>query len=217
MSEERLQAPAEEVQPERVEAAVERPPRPASFQRAVGAGLGAAAVGSGIYFAVGAATGYEATVLWLLAGFLVGKAVHWGCGGRGGWLNQTLAVGLTYLAIVSTYGPMISRDMSIRLVDKTATPAAGTHVQPAPGRASPQPAPAADQDEDSPGCCPLGLRGAVTLTLVLVLALVVTAPFFGGTGILGFILIAVALFEAWWLNRRPRRSANGPHAVAPTG
>ena len=41
----------------------------------------------------------------------VGKAVNWGAYGRGGWRYQTMAIALTYVAIVSSYVPLIvSRD-----------------------------------------------------------------------------------------------------------
>src|ERR1700687_5472802 len=69
---------------QRLVAAFAGRPGPAGFLRAAAAGLGAAAVGSAIYFAVRGASGYEIGLISILVGFLVGKAVHWGCGGPGG-------------------------------------------------------------------------------------------------------------------------------------
>ena len=83
---------------ERIVAVLAARPGAAGFLRAAAAGLGAAAVGSAIYFAVRAATGYQFGLISILVGFLVGRAVHWGCRGRGGWPYQALAVLLTYLA-----------------------------------------------------------------------------------------------------------------------
>jgi hypothetical protein len=85
--------------------AFQRPSVAGSFPRAALAGLGAAAVGAGIYLAVRSATGYQVGLISILVGFLVGRAVHWGSRGRGGWVYQALAMVLTYLAIVSTYIP----------------------------------------------------------------------------------------------------------------
>jgi len=153
---------------ERLVAAREGRPGPAGFLLAAAAGLGAAAVGAAIYFAVRAATGYQFSLISILVGFLVGKAVHWGCGGRGGWPYQALAVLLTYLAIVSTYVPLIVE--------------------------------AAKQQQ-------------IAAPLLLLIAAAV--PFMGGVGILGWIIIAIGLYEAWKLNLRPPLTVTGPHALAP--
>jgi DNA-directed RNA polymerase subunit RPC12/RpoP len=78
-----------------------------SFPRALGFGLGAAALGSTMYFAMLAATGREMSVVILLVALLVGKMVRVGARGRGGRRYQLLAVALTYLAIASTYVPFV--------------------------------------------------------------------------------------------------------------
>ncbi len=75
--------------------------------RAIGAGIGAGLGGAILYWAILAATGYEFGLIAIVVGFAVGKAVHWGSRGRGGWAYQALAIGLTYLAIVSAYVPTI--------------------------------------------------------------------------------------------------------------
>ena len=66
-------------------------------------GLGAAALGSVIFYGVTALTGYEIGLIGVLVGYLVGKAVRKGSGSIGGVQYQVLAVGLTYLSITSTY------------------------------------------------------------------------------------------------------------------
>jgi len=151
---------------QRLVGAFERRPGPAGFLRAAGAGLAAAVAGAGIYFGVSALTGYHFGLISILVGFLVGKAVHWGCGGHGGWSYQALAVALTYLAIVGTYVPAVY---------------------------------AAYQRVDAPSA----------------LLIAAAVPLRGGVGILGLIVIAVGLYEAWQLNRRPRLQASGPHALTP--
>lgn len=159
---------------ERIVAALTGHPGAAGFLRAAAAGLGAAAVGSAIFFAVRAATGYQFGLISILVGFLVGKAVHWGCGGRGGWPYQALAVLLTYLAIVSTYVPV--------LLDAIKQHQA---------------------------------LGSLAEVYPLLLLFAAEVPFRGGVGILGLIIIAIGLYEAWKLNQRPRLVVTGPHAIAP--
>ena len=70
--------------------------------RALGAGVAAALAGSILYYAILAISGYEFGLIAIVVGMAVGKAVNWGAHGRGGWRYQTMAMALTYLAIVSS-------------------------------------------------------------------------------------------------------------------
>jgi len=81
------------------------------FARASLAGGIAAAVGSGIYFAILKLTGYEFGLVAIVVGLMVGGAVRWGANGRGGWLYQGLAIFLTYCSIVTTYVPFVLEEM----------------------------------------------------------------------------------------------------------
>ena len=74
----------------------------ASFYGFIGAALGA-----GIFYAVLAFTGRQLGFVAVIVGLLVGKAVDFGAGGRGGLRYQVVAVLLTYCAIVTTYIPFI--------------------------------------------------------------------------------------------------------------
>lgn len=78
-----------------------------SFGRALLFGLGAAAVGSAIYFAVAKVTGYEIALVGILTGYLVGRAVRQGSRSPGGRHYQVLAVALTYVAITTSYVPTL--------------------------------------------------------------------------------------------------------------
>jgi hypothetical protein len=80
--------------------------------RATAFGLGGAIVGAGVYYAILAVTGYEIGLVAIAVGWLVGRGVQKGSDGTGGWAYQALAVGLTYLAIVSTYVPFIVKAMT---------------------------------------------------------------------------------------------------------
>jgi hypothetical protein len=80
--------------------------------RATAFGLGGAIAGAGVYYAILAVTGYEIGLVAIAVGWLVGRGVQKGSDGRGGWAYQALAVGLTYMAIVSTYVPFIVKAMT---------------------------------------------------------------------------------------------------------
>ncbi len=81
---------------------------------ALGYGLVAAAAGAGIYFAVRAITGYELGLVAIVVGLMVGNAVKKGSEARGGWVYQSLAMFLTYTAIVMTYVPELLKVLDAR-------------------------------------------------------------------------------------------------------
>jgi hypothetical protein len=93
-------------------------PGGAAFGRALGAGVAAGAVGSALYYIVEKISGYQLSLIAIAVGFLVGRAVRWGTGGRGGALYQVLAVALTYVAIAFSWLPMVlERNDDIGLAD----------------------------------------------------------------------------------------------------
>jgi hypothetical protein len=75
--------------------------------RALLFGAGAAAAGSILYLVVFAATDRQFGLIAVLVGWMVGRAVSMGSGHRGGWLYQAMAIGMTYLAICTSYIPQI--------------------------------------------------------------------------------------------------------------
>ena len=173
------------------------------FARAAAFGLGAAAVGAGIYYAILVLTGYEVGLVAILVGWFVGQAVHRGGGGRGGWAYQSLAVGLTYFAIVSTYIPMIVKGINEK-------PAAAAAAAPAPSTPS----------TDAPSA-PSNVKvqqvslGGVALGVGALLLIAAAAPFLAGfQNILGVLIISFGLYQAWKLNRKVVLAFNGPYAVA---
>jgi len=90
------------------------------FVRAVVGGFAAAVAGALLYYAVLSLTGYEIGLIAIAVGFMVGWAVRWGAQHRGGWVYQTLAVGFTYLAIVSTYVPFMFQTAEEMGLDEAA-------------------------------------------------------------------------------------------------
>ena len=177
------------------------------FLKALLAGFGAAVAGSILYYVVREATGYEIGLIAILVGWGVGKAVHWGSKGKGGWVFQSLAVFLTYMAIVSTYLPAIFTEIGKR-VDKEKTAAtapvqAGGAATQAAGEA-PRPAKAEE---------PIGVGGFL-LGLGAILLLAAAIPFLAGAqNLIGLLIIAFGLWEAWKINRRTALSISGPFQV----
>jgi len=148
---------------------------PVRFARAAGAGLVAAIGGFIVYYLVLTITNINFGLIAILVGWMVGKAVHWGSHGRGGRLYQLLAVALTYMAICSTYVPMMLSQ--------------GTHSEQAP----------------------FLLKAIVSFIISL------AVPWLEGpSNIIGWVIIAFGLYQAWIMNRQLAVQITGPfQAQAP--
>ena len=170
--------------------------------RAFAAGAAAALAGSIVYYAILAISGYEFGLIAIAVGMAVGKAVHWGAHGRGGWRYQAMAIALTYLAIVSSYVPLIISEM---------------RKQPAAVEASAKPGEAATpaaQNQATGDVTPTA-AGAL-MAIAMLIGFVLALPFLAGVeNILGIIIIAIGLYEAWKFNRKVPVAITGPHAIAP--
>ncbi len=165
-------------------------------------GLGGAALGCVIYFMVLWLSGYEIGFIAVIVGWLVGKAVHRGSNGRGGWKLQTLAVALTYFAIVTSYVPLIVKGM----MKPEAQKAAGQDTVPPAGTANgAEPAVVVEAAPE-----PISIW-MIPVALALAFAGLLALPFLAGfDNIFGLVVIAIGLFEAWKINRRERIDFNGP-------
>ena len=170
--------------------------------RAFGAGLAAAIAGAVLYYAILAITGYEFGLIAIVVGMAVGKAVNWGAHGRGGWRYQTMAIVLTYVAIVSSYVPLIFAEIGKEAAaTESAAPAkAGVTTASETASAAAEPSPDAPQ---------------ALVALVIFTGLVLALPFLAGAeNIIGLIIIGIGLYEAWKFNRKSNVSITGPHAIA---
>src|SRR5579863_561356 len=98
-------------------------------------GLGAAAACSAGYAVITMTTGIQLALIAILVGYLVGRAVRIGSGGLGGLRCQIIAVVLTYLAITTSYVPLIIQ--AIRQQAKTEAAKHGPAPIPPAPRASP--------------------------------------------------------------------------------
>ncbi len=195
------------------------------FGRSVGLGLVAAALGSALYYAIRAATGYELGLIGVVVGLLVGGGVKRGSFGRGGGRYQALAMVLTYCAIVTTYLPMVTQGMrgAFKQAGENASTAAAVPA-PAPpaalplGGAEPSMVPktAPPNNVARPVDLPVWLRVVATLLFYAVaFALACAMPFLAFDP-MGLAIIAFSLWEAWKLNRRVPIVVRGPFQVVRT-
>lgn len=179
-------------------------------------GGGAALLGTLLYFAVLKLTGYEFGLIAIGVGLLVGGAVRKASGLRGGWRMQAAAMALTYASIVSSYIPsvykgVISHEEKKEPAAKSAAPAiSSAAASEAAASATPAAAPAAP---------PQGVMkslGFLFLAGLFLFGLAAIAPIWAGfQNIMGWIIIGIALYEAWKLNRRIQLIVRGPLRLQP--
>ena len=186
-----------------VEASLAQRPGLAGFLKALGAGFAAAAAGSLVWFLIAKLAHIELGIIAIAVGFAVGCAVRWGTGGRGGWLYQLLAIALTYLSIVTSYMPAIAEGV-VQSSRNTDSGVAQTTAQSSGAETS---APQSHQG-------PKSVRQIPALMWVLIFILACLAPFLAGTSnFMGWVIIGIALYEAWKINKRAVALITGPYVV----
>lgn len=184
-----------------VEISVNSGSRFSRVMRATMAGSGTAIGCALLYLAFTMITGYEFALLTIFIGYGVGRAVRWGSNGRGGWAYQTLAIALTYLAIVTSYAPAVLEGMKAASTKDTAVTATATSTTAA--------TPAAPAGEPPSAA-------KVALALFVVTLIICAAPFLVGIkNVIGLFIIGVGLYEAWKTNRRLVLNFSGPHRMRP--
>ena len=201
--------------------------RSGGLARAALFGLGGAVAGAALYYAVRVATGLEIGLIAIAVGWIVGRAVQRGAQGGGGRRYQLLAVGLTYVAIASTYVPLLIQEVHRRASDEQ-THAAGVPASPRAASdsgagdqlSSPDNAPGSGVAREKPMT---GLRSAGALAALagFVIALPIIANVLDmPSGLLGLAIIFIGLNQAWRMNKRVDLVFNGPYQVggaAPRG
>jgi hypothetical protein len=158
-------------------------------------GLGAAVACAIGYAVISIATNLQFALIAILVGYLVGRAVRIGSGGLGGRRCQILAVVLTYLAITTSDIPLIIKGAREAAKKEEATKGPAP-VQPAKPIATPQ----------------------VAIALVVLTGIAIASPFLqladGVSGILGAVILAVGLMQAWKQTKRDERLLMGPYTVS---
>ena len=181
--------------------------RVARIGRSVAAGLGAAIVGAVVWWGVRKLTGYEVGLISIGIGIGVGRAVRWGSRNRGGWAYQLLAVLLTYSAVAGNYMPDTFEALREQGTQEEVTAKATTTPAPAVTKASAVSAKVPAEEAVSFGALLVGLFG--------LFAIAAAVPFLqGASNIIGLLIIAFGLWEAWKLNRRVALTITGPFSMA---
>jgi hypothetical protein len=174
------------------------------FARATLYGSLAGLAGAAIYYGVREATNIEFGLISVVVGLMIGTAVKKGCNARGGWFYQGLAMFLTYTAIVLTYIPPVIKAINERADQKAA---AAEPQQP------PKPAAAADAPGDA-GARPRPSVGQLLFALAFLAGFAYAIPvLIGFQSPMGLIIVGIALYEAWVINRRVRLMINGPYQI----
>ena len=168
-------------------------------------GFVAAVIGAAIYYAIAEVTGKEFGLVSIALGLMVGCAVRIGSRGRGGWRYQALAMFLCYAAISSTYVPrVISAAREKRTTTASASPAQSS-------------APASVPAASVPAAPPRPSAGRLLQALGMLFLLCLAMPFLGGAdNLMGLVIIAIGLYEAWKVNAGPSFSVAGPFLAGET-
>jgi hypothetical protein len=163
------------------------------FWRAALYGLGAAIAGS-ILYAVVSLTGFQFSIVAIVVGVMVGKAIRYVTKSRGTRAYQVLAVALTYGAIASSEIPLLLKQAA----QHRAAPA-----QAASNVATPKPAPSLAR---------LSLGIAMLIGISLVLPFIYVAHDFAG-GAINLVIIGIGLMQAWRITRPVNFSVMGPYSL----
>jgi hypothetical protein len=178
------------------------------FGKAVVLGILATIACSILWYVVLEATNSQLGILAVVVGLVIGGAVRKGSNGRGGWRYQTLAIFLTYTAIVSSYVPFIVEGMRERSAQATKA------STPADTLSAFTPAVTTDSTAGTSRDSKMGPLGFV-IGIVVLLAVLYATPFLAGIeNLIGVLIIGFALYEAWKLNRRKELRVSGPHLVS---
>jgi hypothetical protein len=170
-----------------------------SFLKALALGIAAGAVGAVVYYGIRLATGYDLALITILLGSIVGVAVRRGAGGSQSALYRVMAVAIAWIAMSSTYVPLLA-DALNESVSKEEQGAA-------PGEAGAAEDPATPEDTAR-------ARSVIVWGVSAVLSLGVPLLFVMELEVLGLIIFGVGLWEAWRRSAAPPFVVTGPFGVA---
>jgi hypothetical protein len=188
-----------------------------AFGRALLFGVGAALLGTLVWYAIIKITDHEFGLLAIGVGLFVGVAVKRGGRGLGGWRYQALAMVLTYVSITGAYVPLVLKaaiEAGDAKSNTTTAAASGDRSAEATKADAPSGSATAGSPPAGAGAAQKPGAGSFALALGLLLGLAFIAPFMGGaSNIMGIIIIGIGLYEAWKINRRVPLS--GPFRFGP--
>jgi hypothetical protein len=170
-------------------------------------GLGAGIVGAAIYYAVIAIAHLEIGIVAILIGYMVGRAVRKGAGGRGGLRFQVLAVALTYASVALAYTPVVVKQAI-----------GARNVQKAQGAGSSR---ATEATNGARAVTTKPSRRGFLVALASFLAFIAALPVlvvFGSLpfGLISGIIIFIGMRQAWRMTGAPRLDILGPYRLGAT-
>lgn len=168
------------------------------FLRALMFGGGAAMVSMVIWYAIIKLADMELGLIAIGVGLFIGMAVRRGAAGLGGWKYQALAMVLTYGAVTVCKVPLVYRAV-VEAHDNKKVDGAGD----GDGVAASDKAKAGAANADNAGATKKAPSlGGLLFAVMLLVGLALASPFFSiGDNIMGIIIIGIALYEAWKLNK----------------
>ncbi len=186
------------------------------FVRALMFGGGAALLSMIVWYAIIKFADMELGLIAIGVGLFIGMAVRRGAAGLGGWKYQALAMVLTYGAVTVCKVPLVYRAIVAADEQKKAGAdkvAGSDDAKAGAPKTDEKEAGAADgKNPGAPAKAPH--LGTFLLALMVLVGLALASPFFSiGDNIMGIIIIGIALYEAWKLNKRV--PIQGPFRLAP--
>ena len=184
-------------------------------------GLAASFAGFLIYFGILKLTGFEIGLISILVGYMVGAAVRRGSGGRGGLLYQAIAVGCTYLAIAASHSALVVPELIAQLKNDKAAAAQPQNAEMAIDAQAVDAKAEHAADAEAKNVAknePVQEREITLLDFVFALALifafVLAVPILVGfSNPISLVIVAIALWEAFKLNRKVDLVITGPHNI----
>jgi|SRR6185503_1859683 len=179
------------------------------FLKAAVFGVLASIVGALLYVGVAMLLKMEIGLVAIVVGVIVGLAVKKGSEGRGGWPYQALAMFLTYAAIIVLYMPSaMERQFDKIKHDKAVAAGAEKEKAGQPGATDVPPAAAGEAGKSTTN--PI----LWVLVLIVVFAISCVEPFRQGPqNFIGLLLIGIALYEAWKINKGVKFTLQGPFQI----
>jgi len=170
-----------------------------TFFQAALYGFGAAVAGS-ILYALVMMTGFQFSIVAIVVGVMVGKAIRSVTKGRSRRRYQVLAVLLTYGAITTSFLPSVIR--AVEKQKKQSTSVTGTQ--------------ATSKSPAAPKTVHVGrLFGALAALIGFMFILPFIALFESpASGLLNLVIIGIGLLQAWRITKPDQALIMGPYSVA---
>jgi len=193
-----------------VEARLARSRTPKAFGKAFVFGLGGALAGAVVYYAVDALLGLQLSIITILMGWLVGRAIQKALPGGGMRRYQVLAVVLTYFAVGAAYLPFVIQGVMERDAAKRqdSTAVAAQQGNPAASSAAPSKGDVAQGERKDAAYFLKRSHKLVLLAFTLPYLLVTSDG-----GILSALIIAIGMYQAWRMTGAPAQIIKGPFRV----